>query len=94
MSILAITLPGSTLAHVARPLFGLGIFATLIFVFKPLAIGLLRAALPLLKPRQSLDQSRRRNNLRGVLMLNRMANELDRTQPNLATELRLLASRG
>lgn len=93
MSILAITLPGSTLAHVARPLFGLGIFATLIFVFKPLAIGLLRAAL-LLKPRQSLDQSKRRNNLRGVLMLNRMANELDRTQPNLATELRLLASRG
>lgn len=92
MSILAITLPG-TLAHVTRPLFGLGIFATLIFVFKPLAIGLLRAAL-LLKPRQSLDQSKRRNNLRGVLMLNRMANELDRTQPNLATELRLLASRG
>ena len=93
MSILAITLPGSTLAHVARPLFGLGIFATLIFVFKPLAIGLLRAAL-LLKPRQSLDRSKRRNNLRDVLMLNRMANELDRTQPNLATELRLLASRG
>lgn len=93
MSILAITLPGSTLAHIARPLFGLGIFATLIFVFKPLAIGLLRVAL-LLQPRQSLDQSRRRNNLRSMLMLNRMANELDRTQPNLATELRLLASCG
>ena len=75
-------------------MFRLGIFATLVFVFKPLAIGLLRAALLVLKPRQSLRQSRRRNNLRGVLMLNRMANELDRTQPNLAAELRLLASRG
>lgn len=93
MSILAITLP-ATVGQIVSPLLGLGVFAILLFVFKPLTYGLLRAALLVLKPHQSLQQRNSYSNQRGVLMLNRMANELDMTQPNLAAELRLRASRG
>jgi len=93
MSILAIALP-APVGQIVSPLLGLGVFAILLFVFKPLTYGLLRAALLVLKPHQPLQQRNSYSNQCGVLMLNRMANELDMTQPNLAAELRLRASRG
>ena len=81
MSALAIGSPGTLFVSIARP-------------FKPFAASLMRAASSVLISRQSAEQRARRNNERGVLMLNRMAIELDSTQPNLAAELRLLACRG
>ena len=90
MSILAITFP----AGAARSLIGLGIFVTLLMLFKPMIVGMLRAALLLVAPRKSLEQRQADNNMQSVLMLNRMARELDLSQPSLAAELRLLAARG
>lgn len=76
-----------------RPLLGLSLLAALLVVFKPLLVGLLRAGLLLLKPRQTLEQRSARSALRSILMLNSMARDLDGVQPNLANELRSLASR-
>jgi hypothetical protein len=81
-------------ANFLRPLLGLGLLAALAMVFKPLIIGFLRAALLVLKPRQSQEQRKTRNALHGVRMLNHMAKEVDATQPSLASELRMLAARG
>ena len=81
-------------ANFFRPLFGLGLLAALAVVFKPLLSGFLRAALLVLKPRQSREQRATYNQLHGVLMLNRLAREVDATQPSLASELRMLALRG
>ena len=83
-----------TFVTYARPLLGLGALITLLMVFKPLVFGLFRAAVVAVKPRPTLEQRNFRSKLQGVLMLNRMANELDCSQPSLAAELRLLAARG
>lgn len=77
-----------------RPLFGFGLLAAVLWLFKPLLVGIGRAAIMLFKPRQSLAQRTDERTLRSVMMLNRMARELDTQQPSLAAELRLLASRG
>ena len=89
-----------TMIGAVRPMLGIGLFvvlgllAALLTMFRPLVLGVLRAALLVVKPRLSLEERRARRLLRGVLMLNRMANEYDVSQPNLAAELRNLASRG
>lgn len=77
-----------------RPLLGFGIFAALLWLFKPLARGLARAGVMLFKPRHTLEERNERRTLRSIVALNRMARELDTQQPNLAAELRLLAARG
>jgi hypothetical protein len=77
----------------ARPLFGLGIMAALVMIFKPLLIGLLRAALLVIKPRKTLEERNSRRLRDSVYMLNRMAREYEATQPSQAAELRWLASR-
>ena len=77
-----------------RPLFGFGIIAALLWLFKPLLRGLARAVVILFQPRQSLLQRTAKRNLDSVRMLNRMARDLDVQQPNVAAELRLLAARG
>lgn len=105
MSILSIAFPASVAvpaaeafvaiaATLARPLLGLSVVAVLAFIFKPLLIGLLRAALLVLKPRLSVEERELRRARKGALMLNRMARDLNDTQPGLAAELRWLASRG
>jgi hypothetical protein len=82
------------IANIARPLLGVSLVVTLLMIFKPLVIGILRAALLVLQPRLSRAERTSRRILRSVTMLNRMANELDSTQPSLAAEMRLLACRG
>lgn len=105
MSILSIAFPASvavpaaeafvaTAVTVARPLIGLSAVAVLAVVFKPMLIGLLRAALLVLKPRRSSEARELRRQRKSALMLNRMARDLNDTQPGLAAELRWLASRG
>jgi hypothetical protein len=81
-------------ASAARPLVGLGALAAFAIVFKPLLSGLLRAALLVLKPRQSLETRNERCRFAGARLLQRMARDVDDTQPGLAAELRWLASRG
>jgi hypothetical protein len=78
----------------ARPMIGLGVVAAILVAFKPLLVGLLRAALLVVKPRQTLEQRSSRRTLESILMLNRMARDLESTQPNLAAELRSIAARG
>ncbi len=83
---------GSAMA-VARPALGLGVLAVFALMFKPLLIGLLRAALLVVKPRQSIEQRIARRNMKDLLLLNRLAHEVEACQPNLAVELRNLAAR-
>jgi hypothetical protein len=97
MSVLSIAFPVEAIAAnalaVARPLLGLGVLAALMVVFKPLLVGLLRAALLAIRPRKSLEERSQQSMLQSVLMLNRMARDLDRGHPSLANELRAIASR-
>ena len=83
-----------TAVSVARPLLGFGALAAVLVMFKPLLVGLLRAALLVLKPRRSLEERASRRTLQSVLMLNRMARDVENLQPSLAAELRYFASRG
>lgn len=72
----------------------MSLFATLLLIFKPLLKGLLQAAILVLAPRKTLEERRFAAKLRGIAMLHRMASSYDHSQPNLAAELRQLASRG
>lgn len=83
-----------TAVTVARPLLGFSALAAVMVMFKPLLVGLLRAALLVLKPRRSLEERARHDTMESALMLNRMAREVEIYQPSLAAELRYLASRG
>jgi hypothetical protein len=84
--------PGA-IAAMVRPLIGLSFATMLVIIFRPLAMGTLRAGLLVLNPRLSVEQRRANFRFRGALMLNRMASNLEDTQPNLAAELRTLAAR-
>jgi hypothetical protein len=101
MSILSIAFPVEAAVSVAgiaigaaRPLLGVSLFATLLLLFKPLLKGLLRAGLLLLAPRKSLEERRLIQKVRSAKLLNRIASDYEMSQPNLAAELRNLASRG
>jgi hypothetical protein len=83
-----------TAISVARPLLGLSALAAVLVTFKPLLVGLLRAALLVLKPRRSLEERTSQDKMESVMMLDRMAREVEAFQPSLAAELRYLASRG
>jgi hypothetical protein len=101
MSILSIAFPFEAAVSVAgiaigaaRPLIGMSLFATLLLLFKPLLKGLLQAGLMLLSPRKSLDERRVVQKVRSARLLNSIARDYEASQPNLAAELRQLASRG
>jgi len=101
MSILSIAFPVEAAVSVAgvaigaaRPLLGVSLFATLLLLFKPLLKGLLQAGLLLLSPRKSLEERRLIQKIRSAKLINRIAADYDVSQPNLAAELRQLASRG
>jgi hypothetical protein len=87
MTFLSIALPLQTAIPVAQNLGNVVINA-----IRPL-IGVLRAVSLATKSRQSIEEGVYRRSLNSILMLNRMANELDMSQPSLAAELRNLASR-
>lgn len=93
MLILSLAVPAEAVVNAARPLIGLGIFAALLVLFKPLLAGLLRAALLVITPRKPFEERSAREKFQTRLMLNRMAREYDRSQPNLAAEMRSFAGR-
>ena len=76
-----------------RPLFSLSIFFATAMLFRPLIVGVMRAAILLVKPRESSAVRRIKHHLRGVAVLNRMARDMDSSQPNVAAELRAFAAR-
>lgn len=82
-----------TAARFSRPLLGLGAIAGFLMLFKPLLIGILQAGLLVLRPRRTLAERGQRQRLADALLLNRLARRLEESQPNQASELRLLASR-
>ena len=93
MSFLNVAAPAINFANVARPLIAMGFLGTLVIVFEPLLLGLLRAGLLVLRPRASRDERQARKTLRAHLMLDRMAADADSSDPALAAELRSLAAR-
>ena len=82
-----------TLADLAVPFFVFVALAAFVLVFEPLLRGLVRAAVLVIKPRQSNEQRRAGRTLLSMLTLNRMADEADDSDPSFAAELRVLASR-
>jgi len=83
----------STLVAAARPLIGLSILTTMLLVFKPLITGMLRALKLAIFPNKTREEKSALRNLRSMLAVRHIANELDSTSPNMAAELRALASR-
>jgi hypothetical protein len=81
-------------ATLARPLLGLSAVVAFLLVFKPLLLGLARAALLVLRPRQSREERAARSRVRTIAKLNSMARRFDASEPGLANELRGLACRG
>lgn len=80
-------------AGAARPLMGLGIFAALLVMFRPLLSGLARAALLVVSPRKSLDERRTQAHMKDVVEINRLARKLENQHPSLAAELRAFSLR-
>jgi hypothetical protein len=77
----------------ARPLIGLGIFATLLVIFRPLLSGIVRAAMLVLAPRKSLQERRANAHVKDVMAVHRLARKLENQHPSLAAELRAISSR-
>lgn len=92
MPVAQITL--SSIVASARPLLGVGILTTTLIVFKPLITGMLRACLLLLQPKLSREEKTAKRNLRNILTIHRIANDMDNSSPSMAAELRALAARG
>jgi hypothetical protein len=82
-----------TFVDLAGPLLALALVAVVALALKPLLLGLVRAAILVIKPRQSNEQRRAGRTLFSMLTLNRMANEADDSDPSFAAELRTLAAR-
>jgi len=78
----------------ARSLLGMGFLVAMLVVFKPLLTGVLRAAKLFVFPNKTREQKSALRNLRNMLTVRRIANDLDRSSPNMAAELRALAARG
>lgn len=85
---------GGTALSLIRPALGLGVLASLMILFKPLLVGVLRAGLLILRPRKSYVERVLHRNIDAALTLYRMARDLDSSHPSLASELRSIAARG
>ena len=104
MSILNIAFPAQVLfqdaavfagtaVSVARPVLRFSALAAVLMVFRPMLIGILRAAALVVKPRRSLEERNADRSLRDVLALNHLAREYEMNHPSLAAELRSIAAR-
>jgi len=79
----------------ALPLLGVlvrsSIAAALLYVFRPLLVGVLRAALLVVRPRLTLEQRQARAHMRDMRLLQRMI--AASSGPSDAAELRAIAAR-
>ncbi len=90
MSVLSLITP---VASIVRPMIGLGLLTTSIIIFKPLLTGILRALILLVTPKVKIAEVKNKN-IHSISLLNKMARDLENSQPNVAAELRQLAGRG
>lgn len=90
MSVLLLAFPVQAALPAAQAFSG-----TIISMARRSLLGLstLAGLLQVIKPRRSAQEYPARPSVESVLLLNRMARELDTMQPDLAAELRLLAAR-
>ncbi|MBY0241418.1 MAG: hypothetical protein K2X55_19095 [Burkholderiaceae bacterium] len=65
---------------------------SLVLLFKPLLLGLVRALALVIRPKHSREERAQRRKMRDALVLNRMLNSMD-VAPSHAAELRALAAR-
>lgn len=65
--------------------------AVLLLVFRPLLVGLLRAAILIVRPRTTRDEQRRRAHMRDMQLMDRMI--ASSSGPSHAAELRAMAAR-
>ena len=72
----------------------LGVLAVLLYLFRPLLVGMLRAAVLVVRPRVVAEQDTLRRNMKAAAQMNRIAQDIDSTHPSLAAELRFIAARG
>jgi|GEM_PF-2355320 len=82
-----------TVVRASRPLLGVGLGAGVLLLFKPLLIGLLQAALLMVRPRRTREQRSARQKLSDMLLLGRLARQCAESHPNQAAELLALAAR-
>jgi hypothetical protein len=105
MSILSIAFPAQSAVPVAEaiihsiaklsgPIGAVALLLALMFVFKPLLRGIFRALVLVFKPKLSKEQRIARRHSHDAQMLQQMATSKEGLDPNLAAELRALASRG
>lgn len=104
MSFLTIAIPAQGVAPAAefalatlianvRPLLGMGILATMLVVFKPLLLGVLRAATLIVHPRLTRAERVARRRAHDLADLSRAARELEDSCPAMSAELRALVAR-
>jgi hypothetical protein len=79
---------------VLRPLLGLGLFATVLLLFRPLLSGIFRAGWMLLRPPVTRARRYARRRAAGRRLLQDAARRFEKAEPEQANELRRLASRG
>lgn len=82
-----------TLLSAVQILLSAVVLAAVLVLFKPLLLGVGRAAMLLVKPKLSKEERLARRQMRDAMMLNRMLNAMDGSAPSHAAELRALASR-
>lgn len=76
-----------------RSLLTVGILFAIALFFKPMIVGVAQAIVLLVKPRVSYAVRRDIHRIRGIKLLNRMARDMESSQPNVAAELRSFAAR-
>ena len=91
-TLLVIQQASAALAPVANHLPRWFLAAALLLLFRPLMLGLLRAALLVLRPRLSRDEQQRRAHMRDLALVERMITAS--SSPSDAAELRAMAARG
>lgn len=80
-------------SRLVRPLLVISVMTVVILMFRPLLIGLLRAALLLVHPRPTFEQRRARARFSTAVLLTRLVTRGERLDPGQAAELRNLAAR-
>lgn len=82
------------LPSLTQLLIGSGAIVALALAFKPMLSGLLEAAKLVVHPRLSKEERMSRRHQDDAMTIHRVASSCEMLQPNLAAELRAIASRG
>lgn len=84
----AAEMAAGSLASAGRPLLGAGALFAFAMMFRPLLLGLLRAALLFVKPRKPLAERVADIRARSLPYMQRKARDYEASHPSLAAEMR------